>query len=162
MKKHLFRAISILGLVTCMIAIFVFSCENSDTSNATSGEFIKKLCIFFIDGFEHLPEQERVEIISQNQAVIRTLAHFSIFAALGFFASLTLTSFAVFKLKNLVFSTLFCVFYALSDEIHQHFVPGRAFQFSDILVDSLGCIVGILLVTCLAAIILKKKVNKND
>lgn len=34
--------------------------------------------------------------------------------------------------------------YALSDEIHQHFVPGRAFQWSDLLLDLTGILIGTL------------------
>lgn len=36
--------------------------------------------------------------------------------------------------------------YALSDEFHQLFVPGRAFQLSDLLLDSIGIILGFLFI----------------
>ncbi|MGV8147186.1 MAG: VanZ family protein [Alkaliphilus sp.] len=40
---------------------------------------------------------------------------------------------------------LVCVLYAISDETHQIFVPGRSAQVSDILIDSVGAAVGILI-----------------
>ena len=43
------------------------------------------------------------------------------------------------KNKNLIFICIvLAIFYAISDEIHQLFVPGRAFAISDILTDSMG------------------------
>jgi len=38
-----------------------------------------------------------------------------------------------------------CVLYGLSDEVHQVFVPGRAFQLSDLALDALGALVGVSL-----------------
>ena len=37
------------------------------------------------------------------------------------------------------------VLYAATDEFHQTFVPGRAGELSDVLLDSLGCLAGIFL-----------------
>jgi VanZ family protein len=39
-------------------------------------------------------------------------------------------------------SYLFSLLAAVFDEIHQAFVPGRAFQFTDLLYDSVGMIFG--------------------
>ncbi len=36
--------------------------------------------------------------------------------------------------------------YAFSDEIHQHFVPGRAFEWGDLRLDFIGILAGCLLV----------------
>ena len=37
------------------------------------------------------------------------------------------------------------ILYAVSDEFHQLFVPGRAGQFRDVLVDGAGTVLGVLL-----------------
>lgn len=47
--------------------------------------------------------------------------------------------------------------YAAGDEIHQVFVPGRAFMFTDILIDSGGILVGVLL----AALLFKRASTRN-
>ncbi|MFZ1720743.1 MAG: VanZ family protein [Candidatus Moraniibacteriota bacterium] len=39
---------------------------------------------------------------------------------------------------------LFCMVYALSDEIHQFFVFGRQARFTDVLIDSGGAILGVI------------------
>jgi len=38
-----------------------------------------------------------------------------------------------------------CGLYALSDEIHQIFVPGRAFEIRDLVLDSVGILIGLFL-----------------
>ena len=43
-------------------------------------------------------------------------------------------------------SFVLCFLYACSDEFHQSFVPGRAGLFSDVLIDSSGALIAILLV----------------
>ena len=44
--------------------------------------------------------------------------------------------------RVLLRAALLCLGYALLDEIHQHFVPGRAFQLADLGLDLLGSILG--------------------
>ena len=38
------------------------------------------------------------------------------------------------------------ILYAISDEIHQYFVPGRSAEIRDVLIDVLGANIGILLI----------------
>lgn len=45
--------------------------------------------------------------------------------------------------KRIAIALLTCVLYAISDEVHQSFVPGRGAQVKDVLIDSAGAIVGI-------------------
>ncbi|KMW24635.1 hypothetical protein HMPREF0977_01630 [Clostridium sp. 1_1_41A1FAA] len=59
------------------------------------------------------------------------------------------------KKKTFFIALLISVLYAISDEIHQYFVPGRACQFRDVMIDSCGALFGIAVI-----IILKKIVNK--
>jgi len=39
----------------------------------------------------------------------------------------------------------YCFLYACSDEIHQLFVPGRSGKFTDVLIDSAGALLAVLL-----------------
>ncbi len=40
-------------------------------------------------------------------------------------------------------SLMICILYAISDEVHQSFVPGRGPGVMDVLIDSAGAMVGI-------------------
>jgi VanZ family protein len=48
------------------------------------------------------------------------------------------------KPRLFLLALLICILYAISDEIHQMFIPGRSGQVSDVLIDSTGGLVGIL------------------
>lgn len=45
--------------------------------------------------------------------------------------------------KAFFFSLIFCLLYAASDEIHQLFVQGRGAKATDVLIDSIGALIGI-------------------
>jgi len=39
-------------------------------------------------------------------------------------------------------AVLLCVLYAVTDEIHQHFIPSRSMEFADLISDGLGAFIG--------------------
>jgi len=45
--------------------------------------------------------------------------------------------------RSVVLALGICVLFAISDEVHQLFVPGRGGQVSDVLIDSAGASVGL-------------------
>ena len=53
-----------------------------------------------------------------------------------------LLSFAIFKKKWVV---LIAYLYAILDEIHQSFIPGRTSRFQDTLIDLVGILIGLLI-----------------
>ena len=48
--------------------------------------------------------------------------------------------------KKIYLAYIFSILYACLDEIHQLFVSGRSGQIMDVFIDSMGIIIGILLV----------------
>ena len=81
---------------------------------------------------------------SLSEQIISNLAHIPAYALLTF---LWLKSFAGSESKNniIVFFLILAglVFFAVSDEIHQSFVPGRTASFMDIGLDLLGILFGL-------------------
>lgn len=68
--------------------------------------------------------------------------HFSVFFALCFFLCLSIVQ-ENKKNKYLVYLALvLAIFYSLTDESHQLFVPGRSASVTDILIDSIGSLSG--------------------
>lgn len=77
---------------------------------------------------------------------IRKNAHFTVYLVLGVlvFNSLRRTeTLKLTKAQLILVAVLICVLYAISDEVHQVFIPGRAGQIKDVLIDSAGAIVGV-------------------
>lgn len=76
--------------------------------------------------------------------LIRKLAHMSEYAILALF-----TYYALIKIafnKRIIFQITFLIsfLYACSDEFHQLFISGRSGQFTDVLIDSTGCLIMLL------------------
>lgn len=56
------------------------------------------------------------------------------------------------ELDKISISLITGIIYAISDEIHQHFIPGRAAMFGDVIIDSMGILLGVLLVMLIVKI----------
>ena len=50
------------------------------------------------------------------------------------------------KLKNIAYTCMFCIIYAIFDEIHQIYVPGRTGKVIDVIIDTLGACMGITII----------------
>ncbi len=140
-KRKIYIAISMLLLFTVMAAIFILSSQNADESSKTSGGFVEWI--------------QNALNLNIPEDIIRTLAHFTEFASLGF-----LVSNLYFALKNkakILLCILFSWLYAWTDEIHQIFVDGRAFQLIDLTVDLCGIILGVYLFFPIIKVIEAKK-----
>ena len=107
------------------------------------------LIIFFISSLTFAPSKP----FGFSKAVFY---HFFAFFFLAFFL---LPALVKGKKKNLIFiAIILAVLYGISDEIHQLFVPGRAFAISDILTDSAG----IFLASFLYVLKLRRKQNRKN
>ena len=87
--------------------------------------------------FSSIPNLKITEGVSD--LILRKLAHFSEFFILNFLFFRSIIQTNTNKLNRAIFySTLFSILYAISDEVHQYFVPTRNFSIIDILIDSVG------------------------
>ena len=153
MKKTIFAVL----LVIWMGFIFSMSCENAEKSSNTSGQTIR-VVLSAVPEFEKQPEEVKVNIIEKLQFIVRKSAHFIGYMILGILASGLILYYGNINKKYLL-AFLICVIYAISDEIHQLFVPGRAGQVRDVLIDSAGSFLGIILVMAFEKLLIK--INKK-
>lgn len=96
---------------------------------------------------------------------IRKNAHFFIYLVLGVLVKVALMNSGVTGFKALGNGLAICVGYAFSDEIHQLIVPGRGGQLSDVVIDSCGAGLGMVLQIVFFKLLLKRnqnKVSEND
>ena len=154
------RVVGLALTVFLIIFIFLMSAQNAEISKQTSGGVTRFIAGLIYPGFNSLGEQAQNQIISSLQGFVRSAAHFSVFAALCFSNLIfTLTLQKLIPLMRYLSSIIFSIAYAVSDEIHQLFIPGRAFQFSDILVDTLGIILGAAVMYLIMKLIKKRTLN---
>ena len=149
MKKTIFAVL----LVLWMGFIFSMSCENAEKSSNTSGQTIR-VVLSVVPEFEKQPEEVKVNIIEKLQFIVRKSAHFIGYMILGILASGLILQYENIN-KKYPLAFLICVIYAISDEIHQLFVPGRAGQVRDVLIDSAGGLLGIIIVMAFEKLLIK-------
>ena len=94
---------------------------------------------------------------------MRKTAHFTEYAILGALFYLNLIQFPKLnsRIKKLLLPILFSFLYAITDEIHQIFVPGRSAQFRDVLIDTLGASFGATITYLTIKLFIKIKAHSD-
>ena len=137
-------------------AIFWFSAQNGEKSGNSSDNLSEKILQIIGSGDGEGGEEYEQTVVTFG-TVLRKLAHFAEYFALG---AAVCGFFATFALKlrrcGLV-SFGISVLYAASDELHQYFVPGRSCRFFDVCVDSTGAFFGALLFWGMYSCLSKRK-----
>ena len=163
MKKEYKRWILLLLWICWMGVIFVFSAKTAPESTVQSNRVGKLLCSVFVEGYGSMPSEEQLKMAENIDSFVRKTAHFLEYSLLG---ALTLLAAKAWLRGKTLFSSRYpwgalfwCIIYAISDELHQYFVPGRACKVQDMILDSFGAAFGILLV--LLFFICYKKTGKD-
>lgn len=140
MNKQLFAKIILWTIVIAtLIGIFCFSAQNADESNETSGHFAYLLFGIF-PSFKSMDASAQNAFVESVMTVVRKFAHFSIYAFLGFWLRLLVRRYS--ERLTVIKTTGLAALYAVTDEIHQLFIPGRSGQPRDVLIDACGAFVG--------------------
>lgn len=141
-------------VVLWMCVIFSFSAQEATTSKKTSGKTLVKIASAISKDFKKLPPKKKAEKVEPYQTAIRKVAHLTEYAVLGI---LSYIAFLQHKKRKLIFSaTTLCMLYAISDEIHQLFVKGRACRWYDVLIDTGGALIGIMIIIGILKLINKR------
>jgi len=162
-RAHILSILFALITLYLMAWIFSFSSEVSEVSNATSEGVCYFISSVFVKGFTSLSQEAQEAKIQELVPIVRKIAHFLIYAALGFFAYLTKGAYSLEKgaeykwVKTSVISVAFCLLYAVSDEVHQLFVSGRSGSVRDVFIDLSGAAVGVCFAVLAFLIFIKIK-----
>ena len=127
----IFRTVFGVLSLAVMVVIFFFSSQQGSDSDNTSITFISLLL------------GKNTNLAIAFNAFLRETAHMVEFAALAVSVFLFVNTFKINSFFRVVFTVVFSSAYALSDEIHQVFVPGRSGQLYDILIDDLGILLSV-------------------
>lgn len=126
-------------LISWMVLIFYLSHQPATQSNGLSTGITKKV----IETVEMIASNLDIDIRSFNH-IIRKNEHLFAYLILGILVSNGVMSNQPVSKKNIMLALFICVLYAISDEVHQLFIPGRSGQIKDVFIDSAGAVVGIL------------------
>lgn len=140
-KEVAFYALKWLPAVAVMVTIFCLSHQPAADSAETSTGLLDIL--------------EKLFHLKLDHGIIREIAHgieyfvLSLCVGAGFYFTCGDPEYG--------FTALMCILFGFFDEIHQLYIPGRAFELFDVGVDTLGIICGILVWLLINRLIKKHK-----
>ena len=138
-KKIQVKIINIILIVAWMGIVFEFYNQKGTKSSNTS----RKVTVAVVQAVSDKTVEENEPIIEKTEKVIRKLAHYTIYTVGGFLI-MNYTYTTNLKLKEKVlYSIAFGTGYAVTDELHQFFMPGRSARVFDVGIDTLGVLTGI-------------------
>ncbi|MBC8544602.1 VanZ family protein [Bianquea renquensis] len=137
MRKGKVRAvISWAAVLIWMVVIFLFSAQNGAQSGDLSGSLLEKILAFFHFSTEQTDFWEMI---------LRKGAHFGVYFILAILLAVAFRASGVSLRKGIGLALLLSAAYAVTDEVHQYFVPGRAMRAFDVFIDTCGAATGLLL-----------------
>jgi len=133
MKRKIAVFLSWALVLLCMAVIFLLSSQDGISSAELSEDVMGPIgrIITFLFGEE-------------GHNIFRKFAHFFEYAGLSFLMYNAFFRTRKEKRFSPFMPYIICVLYAISDEIHQYFVPGRAGMLFDVGVDALGALTGMV------------------
>lgn len=162
MNKNIIRAILIILLIATFVRIFCFSSQDGEESSAVSRK-VTTAVTQNVKKIQDMDSKERELTLNKIEHVIRKIAHFSIYTLVGILMMALMSTYDISKNKQILVSILVGIIYATSDEIHQYFIPGRSAMVTDVLIDTAGVCLGVLIVLMLLQFYIKncKKRQKS-
>ena len=172
MKKYIVaRFILIALIILWMDIIFGFSAATDVESQGLSDKITIKVVHIIHSDYDNLSLREQKKIFDLTSFMVRKTGHLGEYTILGILVSLFLLTFEKIRsgktlrsvLKIQLLGTAMWVFvYAISDEFHQGFVKGRSPQIMDVLIDTIGGVLGCLLVFWCVTIISKRIIKSSS
>ena len=152
-RKVFILIITIITAIWC-ITIFNLSGMNSESSNDASTGIVEKTISKVLDATNeagitdaHPDDEKLAKAAAYINAPLRKVVHATVYFVL---ALLLLTIGRVIfgnkkYLLTCAITILLCFAFAMTDEYHQTFVDGRTGQMLDVIIDTAGACVGVLL-----------------
>lgn len=138
MKKY----IILICIVLFMGVIFLFSNVKGEESDRQSIGLLENTIgniASIID--KDITEEEKNELYLRLNYPLRKTAHVLEFFALSLLICLFLHNLNIDMLKVIIFTFIISFAFACGDEIHQLFVPNRNGCFLDVMIDTIGILI---------------------
>ena len=161
MKFNIKRILPWVAVFLWMAVIYFFSAQTGEMSGDTSGSITRWLIEHIYIGFKDLAIEQQDEIMAIVHTLLRKGAHFTEYALLAILVS---NAIRVYKPKILLKWLIpigFSAVYAVTDEIHQYFVPERACRLFDVFIDTSGAAFGTIVFIVISYIIYKTKTKQK-
>ena len=136
-KNKIISIISWVAVILWMLLIFSLSSQVAEQSSKLSTG-VTEIIMTFLQKIVPITNLD-MESLSH---IVRKNAHFIAYLVLGILVMNALRKSGKSGLPAFIFAMGICVLYAISDEVHQLYVPGRSGQALDVIIDSSGALAG--------------------
>ncbi len=139
------KPLSFVPAILVMAMIFHFSSQGGADSSAISYQVSKALVTVADEVLDKDWSEAQIEAFAEKYHYpVRKLAHFSEYFLLAVSVAFPLYVYGMRGIWLVLFAGAFCVGFACLDEYHQSFVAGRLPSKKDVLIDSCGAFLGII------------------
>lgn len=145
--RYLLKPLSIVPALVMMYVIFRFSAQEG-TDSATLSRYVSKMLVLAYNrvmskGYDNYTLNSLIDYI---HPYVRKGAHITEYFGLAMAVSLPLWVYRIRGFGLTLFAGFFCVAFAALDEYHQSFTIGRSASPRDVLIDSIGILLGIIVI----------------
>ena len=137
------KVIKLLLVIVWMGLIFMFSNENGKESTKTSDTFLYKIVEVITS--EKLTKDDKIELTNKYMFIVRKCAHFFLYFVLAILVFIYLKEYIDISPSIVIYTIIFVIIYASSDEIHQLFISNRSGSIKDVMIDTSGGITSTLI-----------------
>ena len=179
-SKKMKKVINIISIIIWMAVIFTFSAMSGEESNQKSKEAIKETVntIKNFDSKESVESEEKTttepnkevaekpknneeapkeRLVEKLNTPLRKCMHASEYCILSILILNCMQKYNIKKSKSIIIAIIISFIYACTDEFHQLFVNGRAGRFTDVLIDTSGGVIMLLIVFIISLAVLRHK-----
>lgn len=142
MKKTFICALILALTMGWMLLIFGFSSQSGTESGSLSALFSEPITNLLMRFADDPSKDAKVALYSRVDVGVRKTAHFVEYAILGVLLTVL---FRINRMRKIWLPWLAGTIYAVTDEWHQSFSPGRSCDPKDVLVDACGVLIGVLI-----------------
>ncbi|MDF2472345.1 MAG: hypothetical protein K0R21_127 [Anaerocolumna sp.] len=145
-SNKIYNVLSMIPAIVIMVGIFYFSSQDALESSSLSGGIVENIYQVIEKFFNwELTAAHRIQRLELFETGIRKAAHMTEYSLLAVTVAYPLYLYGSRGYKLVLRTELISILYAVTDEIHQLYVPGRSGQISDVLIDGTGALIGCLL-----------------
>ena len=140
MKRRMIRLALWVGVTGMAVLIFLMSAQTGDASMVSSDSVVLPV-LKLIGRLHALSDEAKDSLYWTLQLIVRKAAHVGEYALLALLIRMLAASYGCRHAGILGWAL--AVAYAATDELHQSLVSARSAQFTDVLVDASGALLGV-------------------
>ncbi len=162
--KKIWKILSIVLILIWMGFIYFLSDMPAQESNNKSKAMIQKVVEKEVEAQkkENTEEENKKQIqrvVNKLNAPLRKVVHAVVYIVLALLIGVACKIYNSKKWMYISFPIVISFLYACTDELHQRFVSERSGKVSDILIDTCGAVIGMLILQ--VVIVIKNKIKKD-